>query len=103
MKCVNLIDRYAVSVEKCVREVEGVDENDIVVTSGPETPRKRLQRAIVEIIALQPSEETKKALEIAKRKASKQKRGKYAQLHNSSCFVKASRGSESKRCEAESK
>ena len=35
--------------------------------NGPETPRKRLQEAIVQAISPQPSENTKKAVEIAKK------------------------------------
>ena len=56
--------RHVVDVEKCVTEI---DENNSLPVQGPDTPQKCLQRAIINVTAPPPSEETQAALANAKK------------------------------------
>ena len=71
--------RNTVRVEKCITQVEKLADGDenTAIAAGPETPQKGLQQAIVQAIASQPSENTKKAVEVAKKcKRAQVKEGK---------------------------
>ena len=70
-------NRHAFDLEKCITEVV-IKENNSSLVHGPDTPQKCLQRAIIDVTAPPPSEETQAALANAK-KPRKRMQGRYSQ------------------------